>query len=103
MVQNLKQACKAKGIEVVNLGEANLSHTPSIGCGCATMSRNDPPHLVALLDLLKQGKPLEYNIVKPGDKVNELSGTRERLSPKDQNWIITNAGLALTRMIEIAS
>ena len=51
MVENLKQACQHKGIEVVNLGAANLHGKPSMGCGCATMSRNDPPHLVAVLDL----------------------------------------------------
>ena len=49
------------------------------GCGCATMSRNDPPHLVAMLDLLRQGKAPDLNRVLPGDVVDEITGARERL------------------------
>ena len=60
-VENLRQACKPKGIEVVNIGAAQLGEVKGAGCGCATMARNDPPHLVALLDLLRQGKELAYN------------------------------------------
>ena len=51
-----------------------------MGCGCATMSRNDPPHLVAILDLLRKGTPPDLNHVLPGDAVNEITGTRERLA-----------------------
>ena len=65
------------------------------------MSRNDPPHLVALLDLLRQGKPLSYNQVKAGDVVNEFTGIRSRLGEQDQNWVIQNAKRALTNMINI--
>ncbi|KTC66023.1 quinolinate synthase (plasmid) [Legionella adelaidensis] len=102
MVENVKQYCKALGIAVVNLAEAPKdSEEKGIGCGCATMSRNDPPHLVALLDLLRQGKRMEYNEVKAGDVVNEFTGVRNRLQKEDQNWVIDNAKKALQKMIEI--
>jgi quinolinate synthase len=101
LVENLKFMCQSQGIEVVNIAEAQLTNKKSMGCGCATMSRNDPPHLVAMLDLLRQGKAPEYNLVKPGDVVNEISGTRKRLDEKGQQWIVDNAKKALQRMIEI--
>lgn len=102
MVNNLKQHCKSLGIEVVNLAEAPKSTTEKgVGCGCATMSRNDPPHLVALLDLLRQGKTMAYNEVKAGDVVNEFTGARNRLQKSDQHWVIDNAKRALEMMINI--
>ncbi|HAU0643049.1 TPA: quinolinate synthase NadA [Legionella pneumophila] len=102
MVENLKQYCKNLGIRVVNLAEAPPKDTEKgVGCGCATMSRNDPPHLVALLDLLRQGKSMPYNEVKAGDVVNEFTGTRNRLPVNDQQWVINNAKKALEMMINI--
>lgn len=102
MVDNLKQYCKALGIDVVNLAEApKKAEEKGIGCGCATMSRNDPPHLVALVDLLRQGKTMNYNEVKAGDVVNEFTGTRNRLPVGDQQWVIDNAKKALEMMIQI--
>ena len=102
MVENLKQYCKSLDIDVVNLAEAPLlSNNKGVGCGCATMSRNDPPHLVALLDLLRQGKTMDYNEVKAGDVVNEFTGVRNRLQKEDQQWIIDNAKRALQMMIAI--
>ncbi len=102
MVENLKQYCRPLGIQVVNLAEApKKDNEPGLGCGCATMSRNDPPHLVALVDLLRQGKPMPYNEVKPGDDVNEFSGLRSRLSPQNQQWVVDNAKKALQMMIDI--
>jgi quinolinate synthase len=101
MVNYLKQQGKLNGLSVVNVAEANLAHSPRVGCGCATMSRNDPPHLVALLDLLRQGKAPSYNIVKPGDVVNEFSGLRQRLNLEEQRWVIDNARVALENMIRI--
>ena len=91
----------ALGIHVVNMADAKLQHQTSMGCGCATMSRNDPPHLVALIDLLRQGKTMDYHTVKPGDQVNEFTGTRQRLIVDEQQWIVQNAKQALRRMIEI--
>ncbi|WP_419420600.1 quinolinate synthase NadA [Legionella sp. D16C41] len=102
MVENVRQYCKNLGITVVNLAEAPLNaHEKALGCGCATMSRNDPPHLIALLDLLRQGKTMPYNEVKAGDMVNEFTGARHRLELNDQQWVIDNAKKALQKMIEI--
>ncbi|OGV47536.1 MAG: quinolinate synthetase [Legionellales bacterium RIFCSPHIGHO2_12_FULL_42_9] len=102
MVENLKQYCRPLGITVVNLAEAPKGNdAKGIGCGCATMSRNDPPHLVALVDLLRLGKTMDYNLVKPGDIVNEFTGTRQRLKEDDQHWVRTNARKALQKMIDI--
>ena len=102
MVDNLKQHCTTLGIKVVNLAEApKPTLATGMGCGCATMSRNDPPHLVALLDLLRQGKSMAYNQVKPGDVINEFTGSRQRLSAEDQQWIVDNAKKALHQMITI--
>lgn len=102
MVDNLKQQCVALGIKVVNLAEAPKDpNQKPMGCGCATMSRNDPPHLVALLDLLRKGKTMQYNEVKAGDVVNEFTGSRNRLGNNDQQWVIDNAKKALQMMINI--
>lgn len=102
LVQNLKEQGKAKGIDVVNVGDAPLDATgKGLGCGCATMSRNDPPHLVAMLDLLRQGKAPSYNQVLPGDIVNEFTGVRQRLSTEQQTWIVKHAKIALENMITI--
>jgi quinolinate synthase len=101
MVNYLKQQGKARGITVVNVAEAPIANSPQVGCGCATMSRNDPPHLVALLDILRQGKSLPYNMVKAGDIVNEFTGLRNRLSEIEQQWVIDNAKIALENMIRI--
>lgn len=102
MVTNLKEQAAVRGITVVNLAEAKTkSAEKGVGCGCATMSRNDPPHLVAVLDLLRQGQMLKENIVKPGDVVNELSGMRSRLTEQDQDWVVNNAKKALQQMILI--
>jgi len=99
MVANLKQQAARFGIEVVNLGDAKISDYKGMGCGCATMSRNDPPHLVALLDCLRQGKRLDFNQVMPGDVVNEFSGVRQRLATAAQKELRRNATVALQNMI----
>lgn len=101
MVENLKQYAKTLSIDVVNLADAPLNLGKNMGCGCATMSRNDPPHLVGLVDLLRQGIDMPYNEVKAGDVVNEFTGHRQRLSDMDQSWIIEHAQKALEKMIEI--
>lgn len=101
MVQNLKAQAKPLGIEVVNLADADIPNKGSVGCGCATMSRNDPPHLVALLDLLRQGNICQENLVRPGDMVDEFSGFRDRLSIDEQVRLIENAKTALNNMIKI--
>lgn len=102
LVENMKQHCAPLGIEVVNVADAPLApNDAGYGCGCATMSRNDPPHLVGLLDLLREGKSMSYNEVLAGDVVNEFTGGRQRLSQIDQQYVIDNAKKALQRMIAI--
>lgn len=101
MVKNLQEACQQKDIIVKNLSDIPHANYPKRGCGCATMARNDPPHLVAVLDLLRQDKVPAFNLVKPGDVVNEFLGTRERLDETAQAWIIQNAKKALEKMVEI--
>lgn len=101
LVKNLRESCLAKNIEVVNLAATADGNTKKMGCGCATMSRNDPPHLVAVLDLLRLGKIPEFNRVQPGDVVNEFTGTRQRLNEVGQQWITANARRALEMMIRI--
>jgi quinolinate synthase len=101
MVFNLREAARAKGIIVANLHEALVPGLQQMGCGCATMSRNDPPHLVAILDLLRQGKAPDINEVKPGDVVDESTASRDRLNSKGQVWVVQNARRALEKMIEI--
>ena len=101
MVDNLKQHCRALDIRVVNLADAPLDKKTSMGCGCATMSRNDPPHLVGLVDLLRQGHAMDYNEVHAGDAIHEFTGTRARLQNRDKDWVIHYAREALRRMIEI--
>jgi quinolinate synthase len=65
------------------------------------MSRNDPPHLVAMLDLLAKGRPPDLNHVLPGDVVDEGTGRRERLSVAEREVLVREARAALERMISI--
>ena len=99
-VRNLSEQAGARGVEVVHL--ADVPGAADAGCGCATMSRNDPPHLVALLDLLRQGKAPDINRVRPGDVVDEITGARDRLDAGGQAALARDARLALQRMIEIS-
>lgn len=101
MVQNLKDACQKKNIQVINLSEIPDNAFKKRGCGCATMSRNDPPHLVAVLDLLRQGKVPDFNKVRPGDIVDEFKGSRTRFDARGQEWVVTNARRALEKMVSI--
>jgi quinolinate synthase len=65
------------------------------------MSRNDPPHLVAMVDLLRKGRAPEGNRVEAGDVVDELTGSRERLAAEERVTVVANARKALERMVEI--
>ncbi len=98
-VRNLREQAQLRGIEVVHL--ADVPGEENAGCGCATMSRNDPPHLVALLDLLARGRAPDLNRVLAGDRVDEISGFRERLSAEERERMRADARLALERMIAI--
>jgi quinolinate synthase len=65
------------------------------------MSRNDPPHLAGMLDLLRRGEAPEINRVLPGDHIDDTSGTRTRLSSSERATLVHDATLALKRMIDI--
>ncbi len=102
MVKNMRFQLAKQGFEIVHLADAKLTNNQGgMGCGCATMSRNDPPHLVATLDLLYQGKFLDSNLIYAGDVVNEFTGTRQRLNIMEREELIANAKLAMQRMVDI--
>ncbi|MBK7644332.1 MAG: quinolinate synthase NadA [Planctomycetes bacterium] len=100
-VRNAREQAALRGVEVVHLADIPDPTLSSRGCGCATMSRNDPPHLAGMLDLLRQGKAPSINRVLAGDVVDELSGARERLGDADRATLVVDARGALERMIEI--
>jgi quinolinate synthase len=100
-VKNARELAKPRGVAIVHLADIPDPKFQSMGCGCATMSRNDPPHLVAMVDLLRKGKAPEANRVEAGDVVDELSGSRERLAPDERATVVANARRALEKMVEI--
>jgi quinolinate synthase len=97
-VRNAQDYGRQHGITVVNM--ADIPGT-ALGCGCATMSRNDPPHLVAMLDLLRQGKAPALNKIEAGDAVDEVTGHRERLDEGSRAEIAREARAALETMIRL--
>ncbi len=98
-VRNAAQLGRQRGVEVRHL--ADIPNSTSAGCGCATMSRNDPPHLAGMLDLLRLGTAPDINRVRPGDVVDEITMIRDRLSGSEQAELVTNARLSMERMIAI--
>jgi quinolinate synthase len=100
-VRNARELGRQRGVEVVHLTEIPEPGYSAGGCGCATMSRNDPPHLAGMLDLLRRGTPPDANRVFAGDSVDERAGARERLDTAERRQLITEARAALERMIEI--
>jgi len=98
-VRNAREQGRLRGVEVRHLAE--IPGVEGAGCGCATMSRNDPPHLAGLLDLLRRGEGPDANRVEAGDAVNELTGERDRLAPGEQAALIREARAALEAMIEV--
>lgn len=100
-VANARILGRQRGVEVVHLADIPEAGLSSGGCGCATMSRNDPPHLAGMLDLLRRGEAPELNRVRPGDAVDEVTGSRERLPDGEQRSLVLEARRALERMIEI--
>jgi quinolinate synthase len=100
-VRNAREQAGLRGVEVVNMADIPRPEFGAMGCGCATMSRNDPPHLVAMLDLLAKGRPPDLNHVLPGDAVDEATGVRDRLPPAERETLVRDARRALERMIEI--
>jgi quinolinate synthase len=100
-VRNAREQGQLRGVEIVNMADIPAPEFGAMGCGCATMSRNDPPHLVAMLDLLAKGRPPDLNHVLPGDMVDEGTGRRERLAPAERAQLVREARAALERMIEV--
>jgi quinolinate synthase len=100
-VNNARAQAALRGVEVVNLADIPSREFAAMGCGCATMSRNDPPHLVGILDLLRKGRAPDLNRVLPGDAVSETTGTRDRLPAEERATVARDARRALDRMIEI--
>jgi quinolinate synthase len=98
-VQNAIDHGKTRGVEVRHL--ADVPGAVAAGCGCATMSRNDPPHLAGMLDLLRRGEAPDINRVLPGDCIDEISGQRVRLGVPDRAALVRDATVALQRMIDI--
>lgn len=98
-VKNARAEATQRGIEVVHLAE--IPGSTLGGCGCATMSRNDPPHLAGMLDLLRLGRAPEINRVLAGDVMNERTMGRERLSPAERTTLVAEARLALENMIAV--
>jgi len=98
-VQNAIDHGAARGVEVRHL--ADIPGAVAAGCGCATMSRNDPPHLAGMLDLLRRGEAPELNRVLPGDHIDEHTGVRTRLDASNRNALVQDASVAMQRMIDI--
>ena len=100
-VRNAREQAKLHGVEVMHLADIPDPSFRSAGCGCATMSRNDPPHLAGMLDLLRKGTPPDINRVLAGDAVDETTGARDRPTDAERRELVGHARLALERMIEI--
>jgi len=101
-VRNLQEQAAFCGIEVQHLASAkDTEHGTAGGCGCATMSRNDPPHLAGMLDLLRMDKAPHLNRVLAGDVVDERTARRDRLTGAVRTTMVADAKLALQRMIDI--
>ena len=98
-VRNAMEFGAQRGVEVRHL--ADVPSFAQGGCGCATMSRNDPPHLAGMLDLLRRGTPPDKNRVLAGDTIDELSLRRDRLEPEERAELAREARLSMERMIEI--
>ena len=100
-VRNAREEGARRGVEVAHLAEIPEEGFGSGGCGCATMSRNDPPHLAGMLDLLRRGEAPDLNRVLAGDSVDERTGFRDRLDGSGRANLVEEARASLERMIEI--
>lgn len=107
-VRNARDLGTQRGVEIMHLADLPADAADSsgqafatAGCGCATMSRNDPPHLAGMLDLLRKGEAPDINRVLAGDSVDEITMRRDRLAPTEREELITHARASMERMIAI--
>lgn len=100
-VRNAREQARQRGIEVMHLADIPDSSFGTAGCGCATMSRNDPPHLAGMLDLLRLGRAPDINRVLAGDMIDERTAARDRLTPAERAELVGHARRSLERMVEI--
>ena len=100
-VRNAREQGAQRGVEIVHLADIPEEGFSSAGCGCATMSRNDPPHLAGMLDLLRKGTPPDINRVLAGDAVDEVTASRDRLDDTERAELVEHAKASLERMIEV--
>lgn len=98
-VRNAAHAATKRGVTVVHMADVPGAVAP--GCGCATMSRNDPPHLAGMLDLLRRGEAPHYHRVLAGDRIDPALGSRTQLPHAQRETLTGEAALALNRMIDI--
>jgi quinolinate synthase len=100
-VRNAREQGRQRGVDVMHLADVPDASFGTAGCGCATMSRNDPPHLAGMLDLLRKGEAPDLNRVLAGDSVDERTADRDRLGESERAELVRDAKRALERMIEI--
>ena len=100
-MRNAREQARQRGVEIMHLADIPDASFGTAGCGCATMSRNDPPHLAGMLDLLRKGTPPDINRVLAGDMVDERTARRERLGPAERKQLALDARKSLERMIDI--
>lgn len=100
-VRNAREQAAQRGVEVMHLADIPDASFGTAGCGCATMSRNDPPHLAGMLDLLRRGKAPDINRVLAGDMIDERTALRDRLDERERAELVRHARRALERMIDI--
>jgi len=98
-VRNARTQGALRGVDVVHLAEIPGSRVA--GCGCATMSRNDPPHLAGMLDLLRKGEAPDINRVLAGDNVDDVTMRRDRLGVVEREELVIQAKRSLEQMIAI--
>ena len=100
-VRNAREQAALRGVDVMHLADVPDPAFGTAGCGCATMSRNDPPHLAGMLDLLRKGTPPAANRVLAGDSVDERTGALDRLDHAERRELVADAKRALEAMIEV--
>jgi quinolinate synthase len=100
-VRNARDQAAKRGVEIMHLADIPDPAFGIMGCGCATMSRNDPPHLAGILDLLRKGEAPAINKVMAGDNVDETTADLDRLEGAERSSLVAEARLSMERMIEI--